>query len=132
MSFPKQRAMRRLSSPARWRSDCTAKLDVKAEEQDVPVLHDIILAFGPHFPGVLGTDLAAELDVVVIGDRLGADEATLEVRVDLTGGLRSLRAPVGCPGAGFLRSRREESDESEQSVAGMDHPVETRFVQAEV
>jgi hypothetical protein len=56
--------------------------DVEAEEQDVAVLHDVLLALDAHLPGVLRAALAVQRDVVVIGDRLRRDEAALEVAMD--------------------------------------------------
>jgi hypothetical protein len=66
---------------------------------DVAVPDDVVLAFEPHLAGFLGAELAAERDVVVVGDGLGADEALLEVGVD---GARRLRRLVP---AGTVQAR---------------------------
>lgn len=50
-------------------------LDVKAEVHDVAVLHDIILAFDAHLPGIAHGAFAAEGDVVFVLDDLGAYES---------------------------------------------------------
>ena len=78
---------------------------------DVAVADDVLLAFEPHLAGVLGAGFAAERDVVVVGDRLGADEAFLEIRVDDAGRLRALGAALDRPGARFLRADGEVGDE---------------------
>ena len=83
-------------------------------------------------PASLRAGLAAELDEIVIGDRLGADEAALEVGVDLARRFRRLGAAVHRPGARFLRAGGEEGDEAEQLVAGVDHAGEPGLVEAEV
>ncbi len=67
---------------------------VELEQHHVTVLNDIFLAFVAGLAGFLGCYFAAEGDVVIIGDGLGADEAALEIGVDDTRGLWSLRALV--------------------------------------
>src|SRR6185437_3778689 len=59
---------------------CACRLDVEAEVHDVAVADDVVLAFEAHPAGVLGAMLAPARDVIVVGDRLGADEALLEIR----------------------------------------------------
>ena len=54
----------------------------------VAVGDHVVLAFEPQLAGVARAGLAAERDVVVIGDGLGADEAALEIGVDDAGRLR--------------------------------------------
>ena len=66
--------------------------------EDVAVLDQVFLAFGPHFAGILGAGFAAAGDEVVIGDGLGADEAMFEVGVDYAGGLRRPRLAADRPG----------------------------------
>ena len=87
------------------------------EVHHVAVLDDVLLAFLAHLAGFLGADLAAQADVVVVGDGLGADEALLEVGVDDAGGLRRLGALVDGPGARLLGADGEEGDEVATGVA---------------
>ena len=54
----------------------------------VAVGDDVFLAFQPQLAGVARAGLAARLDVVVVGDGLGADEAALEIGMDDAGRLR--------------------------------------------
>src|SRR5689334_15307397 len=68
--------------------------DVEQEVEDVAVADDVVLALRAHLSRLLGALLAAERDVVVVGDRLGADEAALEVGVDDARRLRSGVADV--------------------------------------
>src|SRR4051812_48033962 len=103
-------ATRAAPAAMKWRRGSIAAAltsDVEAEQQHVAVLHDIVLAFGPHLASVLGPGFAAELHEIVVGDGLRADEASLEVRVDLARGFGGLRASVSGPGAGLLGAGRE-------------------------
>ena len=61
----------------------------KAEMHHVAVRDDVFLALEPHLAGIARAGLAAERDIVVVGDGLGADEALLEIGVDHAGRLRA-------------------------------------------
>src|SRR5690606_12891757 len=65
---------------------------VELEHQHVAVLDDVFLALVARLACFLRRRLAAELHVVVEGDRLGADEAALEGGVDDAGCLQVGRA----------------------------------------
>ena len=67
------------------------------------------------------------LDVVVVGDRLGADEAAFKVGVNDAGSLRGGVPLMDGPGAGFLFTAREEGLEAEKVVGRTDHAVEARL-----
>ena len=72
------------------------------------------------------------LDEVVEGDGLGADEALLEIGMDHRRRLRCGRTGLDRPGAHFLHAGGEIGLQAQQLVAGADHPVQTRLVQAHV
>ena len=108
------------------------RLGVELEQHDVAVLHDVVFAFVARLAGLLGGNFATERDEVVIGDRLCADEAALEVGVDNAGRLRCPRAAFDRPGARFLRPGGKVGNEVEQVVTGADQPVEARFVKAKI
>src|SRR5438445_13513372 len=76
---------------------------IEAEMHDVAIAHDVIGAFEAHLAGILGALLAAIEDEIVVGDRLGADEAFLEIAMDDPGCLRRLGAARDGPGARLLR-----------------------------
>ncbi len=78
----------------------------EAEMHHIAVGDDIVLAFEPHLAGLFGRNLAAEPVIVRIRDRLGADEALLEIGMDDARGLRRLGAARNVPGARLLRARR--------------------------
>src|SRR6185503_11950949 len=52
--------------------------DVEPEVQHVGFLHDVVLALEPQPPRLARAGFALVLHVVVVRDRLGADEAALE------------------------------------------------------
>src|SRR5215813_5953362 len=54
----------------------------KSEVHDVAVCDDIGLALEPHLAGRLRASLAAQTDIVVVGNGLRADEPALEIGVD--------------------------------------------------
>src|SRR5258706_4478807 len=65
--------------------------DVEAEMDDVAVLHGIVLAFEAELARLAAFGVAAVADEVVVGHNFGADEAALDVAVDLSGGLARRR-----------------------------------------
>ena len=65
-------------------------LHVEPKDDHVSVPHDVVLALGTDEALVLAGLHGAVRDQVVVGDHLRPDEAPLEVRVDLSGGLGSL------------------------------------------
>ena len=106
--------------------------DVEAEERHVAVVHDIVLALGADEAFLLGDGHAAAGFQVVERDDLSADEAALEVRVDLAGGLRRLRAARDRPGAALIAAARQERNEPQQAVRTLDEPVEAGLFDAEL
>ena len=60
-------------------------LHVEAEVHDVAVLHHVVLAFDAELAGLTYGSFGTILDVVVVLDDLGADEALLEIGVDDAG-----------------------------------------------
>ena len=81
-------------------------LRIELEQHDVAVLDDIFFAFVARLAGFLGGNFAAERHEVVIGDRLCADEAALEVGVDDARRLRRLGAASGPSRRAFPSARR--------------------------
>src|SRR5947209_15727397 len=92
----------------------------KPEMHHVAVGNHVVLAFEPHLAGVARARFAAGRYVVVIGDRLGADEALLEIGMDHTRRLRRLGAGRDRPGARLFWAGGEISDEMQKVVAGAD------------
>ena len=82
--------------------------------QHVAVGDDIVLAFEAEFARFPRARLAVRSDIIVEGNRLGADEALLEIRVDHACRLRRLGALRDRPGSRFLRADGEIGDEMQQ------------------
>jgi len=72
------------AAPTRRRSCRHGLSDVKTEVDDVAVLDNIVLAFRPQLARLFRPLLATAGDEVIVGDGLRADEAALEIGMDLT------------------------------------------------
>src|SRR6266851_10369369 len=103
----------------------------ETEMHHVAVGDDIILAFEAQFSRLARAGFAVHGDVIVIGNRLGADETLLELGMDDAGRARRAGAAGDRPGARFLRPGGEIGDEMEEGVAGADQPVETGLLEAD-
>src|SRR5215472_14712138 len=106
-------------------------LDVEAKPHHIAVLNDVIGAFETHAAGVLRPLLAAIGGEVGKGDRLGANEALLEIAVDLAGRLRRLGAVLDGPGMRLLWARGEERDQAQQPITGADDAGEAGLLEPE-
>src|SRR5262249_13141528 len=104
---------------------------VEAEVEDVAVLDDVVLAFGPHLAGLLGALLSVASDEGLIGYGFGPDEAALEIRVNDACRFGSGRAAAHGPGAGLLRPHGEEGHEVKEAISGADHPGEPRLLEVQ-
>src|SRR5450759_5243466 len=93
----------RMGSPSREEIS-----NIEAEQDHVAVLDLVLFSFAAHLACSLRALLAAKLHVIVVVDRLGADEAAFEVAVDHAGGLRRARSAMDRPGARFFRTGSEE------------------------
>ena len=92
--------------------------NVEQELNDVAVLDDVVLALGAlQTLGLDGGVVEVVGFEVAVADDAGADEAALEVAVDLTGGLRSLGALADGPCTAFLFAVGQEGDQAQQIVA---------------
>src|SRR5262245_50466280 len=95
------------------------------EVNHVSVEDDVLLAFEPQLGVVAAAgDRAAREQVLVAAD-LRADEAALDVSVDLAGGVLRVGSAGDRPGAVFVLADREERNVPEQVVARADDAIET-------
>src|SRR3546814_749298 len=119
-----------------WSSDvCSSDLrlyeigSAMQKVHDIPVLHDIALALGAQLASLACLGLAAQRDIIGKSDGFGADEALLEIAVDLARRLGRGRALVDGPRARLLRPDGKEGQQVEQLVSGADHARQPGFVQ---
>src|SRR3990172_11671623 len=97
--------------------------DVEAEVHHVAVLDHVVLALDAELARLAAARLAAELDEVAPVDHLGADEAALDVRVDLARGARRGDAARDRPGAALVGPRGEHADQADQLEGRADEAV---------
>lgn len=62
-------------------------LYIESEQNDIAVLHDVLFSFGADEALLTGRGGGAALEEEFVVDDFRADEASLDVGVDLTGGL---------------------------------------------
>src|SRR5258708_10865886 len=105
------------SSARRQPSSAAAALHVESEIKYITILDHVIRTFQPHLARLFRALLAALRDKIGIGDRLGADEALLEIRMNPAGRLRRLAASRHRPDMRLLRPDREEADQGEQPLS---------------
>src|SRR5690242_14612004 len=105
-----------------WLKACgrSKGLSVEPEMHDVAVRHDIVLAFQPQLAGIARAGLAAQGDVIGIGDGLGPDETLFEIGVNDARRRRGFGAAMDRPGPRLLWPDREIRDQVEQLIAGAD------------
>src|SRR2546422_4331970 len=109
-----------------------ARLYREAEVDDVAVLDDVVLALEPQLPRLAALGLAPEAHELVVGDHLGADEAALDVAVDLARRLEGRRAAADRPGPALVLAGGEEADQVEERVAGADEAGACALGEAQV
>src|SRR5258707_13476483 len=115
-STPSRRNGPRLSSAPLTRSTASGARfaifsSIKPEMHNVAIGDDVLLAFQPQLAGIAGAGLAAERDVIGVGDGFGADKSLFEIGMDHAGRGGRLGAAVDGPGPRLLRPDREIGDE---------------------
>ena len=93
--------------------------------QHIAIFDDIAFALDPHFACILGCNLAAQGDVILIGDGFGADEAALEIAMDHARGLWRGGAVADRPCAGLFRANGELGFQCQKVIARANKAVET-------
>lgn len=102
-------------------------LDVKPEQDNIPVLHHVFFSLGADQAFLPGGGHRAAGGQVGEGDHLRPDEAPLKVSVDFARSLGRPGALGDGPGAAFVLAAGEEADQAQQGVAGPDQPVQAGF-----
>src|SRR5262249_223240 len=107
------------------------RLDIEAEIDDVAVGDDVLLALEAELPGLADLGFGLEREQVLDAHHLGADEAALDVRVNLPGRAVGVRALLYRPGAALVGAGGEEADEVQQRERGADEAVAGGLGEAE-
>jgi len=89
----------------------------EAEVDDVTVSNHVLLAFEAHLAVVATRSHRSARDQHVVGDDFGANEAALNVGMNLARGRLCRRSPRNGPGAALVVADREERQVAEQGVA---------------
>src|SRR5215213_5977344 len=97
--------------------------DIESEVDHVAVLNRVLFAFEPELPRLAAAGFALELDQVLEADDLRANEAALDIRVDLARGPVRGSAALDRPGAALVLARREKAYQVEPRVGGANEPV---------
>src|SRR5262249_11265941 len=106
--------------------------DGEPEVDDVAVPHHVVLALETELPGFAALHLAPVAGEVLPSDDLGADEAALDVAVDLAGRLDGGGAAPDRPGATLVLARGQEAHQVEEGVARADEAVPRARFEPEV
>ncbi len=101
------------------------RLYVEAEEHNISVLDNIILALKTYKSLLLGNCVGTAVKEILIVDNLGTDKATLKIAVYLSGSLRSLGSLGDSPGSCLCRTGSEIAYKSEKRVAGSYQLIKT-------
>jgi hypothetical protein len=104
---------------------------LKLKVDHVAVCHDVLFAFQAQLGGFAALGFAAQLDQVLPAHDLGADEAALDVGVDLARGLLRAGAGADGPGAALVFARGEQRDQIDERVGGADETPGRGLGQAE-
>src|SRR5713226_4422609 len=104
----------------------------ESEVDDVAVLDRVLLAFETDLTVIAAGGHRAAGNQMVVGDDLRADEPARDVAVNLPGGELRLRVARNRPGTALVLADGEERDVAEQIVAGADHAIEPRLVEAQI
>ena len=105
------------------------KSNVKQEVHHIAIFNDVIFPFRTHPACFLRALLTLVGDEVFIRDSLRANEAFLEVGVDLTSRLRRSRTDRDGPCTHFFYASSEVGLQIQQLIARADHAVQARLFQ---
>src|SRR5499433_272515 len=107
--------------------------DVEAKVADLPVPHDVVLAFQPELALLAHRGhRAVGGDQLVVAHHLGTDEAARDVGMNGARGILGTGAPGDGPGPHLGLTHREEGEEAEERVAVAQHALDGGLRQAEV
>src|SRR6266699_7048514 len=97
--------------------------DIKAKVGDIAILDDVVFAFETLQALFCGGGKRAAGHKVFKTRYLGANKATLDIGVDLAGGLGRLRSFSHSPGAHLVLACCQEGNQVEQAIADLDDAI---------
>ena len=106
-------------------------LYIETEQGDIPVLHDIILAFAPYQSFFPAGGHAPQFCKRLKRNDFSADESFFKVCMDLSSGLGRFRPFYNGPGATFILAGCQEGYQSKQFIACGNEPVESALPDTE-
>src|SRR6202008_2482861 len=100
-----------------------------AEVDHVAIEHDVVLALEAKLAMIAAGGDRTSREQMLVAHDLGADEAALDIGVDLAGCQLRRRVTRNRPGPTLVLPDREERDVAEQIVAGADHAIQPRLLE---
>src|SRR6478736_7439336 len=116
--------------PDRWSNSFLWR---ELDGQHVAVVHQVVAALEAQRAAIARAGVATSFDERVPADDLGADEALLDVGVDLARGVPGGQPVAQVPAlGGFGLTGREEGDQLEQAEGAVDDAVQAGLADAEL
>ena len=103
--------------------------DIEAEEDYIAILNDILLALKAELSSFPDMCLRAILDEIINAVNLCLDKTLLEIRMDYSCALRSLRAFMEGPCPVLIGTCGEESPETQRLICCTDKRIEAALSQ---
>ena len=104
--------------------------DIEAEEDYIAILNDILLALKAELSSFPDMCFRSILDEIINAVYLCLDESLLEIRMDYSCALRSLRTFMECPCPVLIGTCGEESPETQRLICCTDKRIEAALGQA--
>lgn len=106
--------------------------DIKAEENNIPVLYHIVFTFHADKTFFLGGSVGLAVQKILIIYDLRLNKAALKVGMDFSGGLGSFCTLTNRPCTGFFLAGCQIADETQKTVARSNKFFKAGFCKAEI
>ncbi len=97
---------------------------------DIPILHNVVLAFEPQRAFGSGVGFGTRFQQLIPANRFGADEVLFQIGVNRAGAVLRSRIQRDRPGAAFVFAGGEKRNQSQQVIALADQARESAFGQS--
>src|SRR5690606_300356 len=104
---------------------------IKPEEQNISILHDVVLSLGTHEPLIARGLHASHTLEIGKGYGLGANETALEIRVDHPSRLRRFRPYGNGPGSDLLYTGGEIRVQAEKPVSSPNQAMQPGLLESQ-